>query len=74
MNVSSYVQYLICFLAMASSSSSHHQVAEAKTGGEASGAAGGSGAIPQVGAGGAARATHEGPAVRSQRNRAIQVH
>lgn len=56
------------------SSSAHSQVAQAKTGGEASRAAGSSGAIPQVGAGGATCATHEGPAVHRQRNQAIQVH
>lgn len=50
------------------------QVAEAETGGEASGAAGGPRALPQVGAGGAACAAHEGPAVHRQRHQAIQVH
>ncbi|KAM7409467.1 hypothetical protein PAMA_001107 [Pampus argenteus] len=42
------------------------KVAEAEAGGEAGGAAGGSRAVPQVGAGGAARETHAGPAVYGQ--------
>lgn len=49
-------------------------MAQAKTGGEAGGAAGSSGAVPPVGAGGETCATHEGHAVRRQRNQAIQVH
>lgn len=47
------------------------QVAQAEAGGEESGAAGGSGTLPQAGAGGAAGETHEGPAVRGRQ--ALQV-
>jgi len=41
----------------------HPQVAEAEVGGEAGGAAGDSRALPQVGAGGAARAANKGSAL-----------
>lgn len=47
------------------------QVAQAEAGGEAGRAAGGSGTLPQARAGGAARTTHEGPAVRGRQ--ALQV-
>lgn len=62
-----FICSIICvFGEVASSSFSRPQVAEAKTGREASRASGGSRAHPQVGAGGTARATREGPAVHHQ--------
>lgn len=49
-----------------------NQVAQAEAGGEEGGAAGGSRTLPPARAGGAARATHEGPAVRGRQT--VQVH
>lgn len=49
-----------------------NQVAQAEAGGEEGGAAGGSRTLPPARAGGAARATHEGPAVRGRQT--VPVH